>query len=213
MGFYDNLVLTSDTWVFTTRGDAAEGQDKDRQNGDRSASIEAYREKAASRSNTRSTRSEEIEGDPYALVPLTLQCRRYVKREIHEIARRRSVKQKVKISDSSVGAELLEQMVHHKANVDHTAFLEPTLTRLFEQKFTEFFDRYLGLTARNTYKLHLIFEILANFVPIYIGEAAFSQVLQDAETSKRVDITRQSEQMREVFNLVKQEVYGWRKEG
>src|SRR4051812_13136082 len=204
-------MLTSDNTIFSdTKRDAAERQDKDRLSGDRSASGEAYREKAASRSNTSSIQSEEIEGDPHALVPLTIQCRRYVKREIHEIARRRSVKQRTKVSDSSIGAELLEQMVQHKANIDHTDFLEPTLTRLFEQKFTEFFDRYLGLTARNTYKLHLIFEILSNFVPIYVGEAAFSQILEDAETSKRVDIMRQSEQVREVFNLVKQEVYGRR---
>src|SRR4051794_35215492 len=136
-------MLTSDTTIFRKRGDAAEGQDKDRTPRDRSAAMQAYREVAASQSSNTAVQSEEIEGDPYALVPFTVQCKRYVKREIQAIARHRSAKNKENVSVSSVGADLLEQMVHHKANIDCTAFLEPTLTRLFEKKFTEFFNRYL----------------------------------------------------------------------
>ena len=86
------------------------------------------------------------------------------------------------------------------------------MSRLFEQKFSEFFNRYLGLTARNTYNLHQIVTILHNFVPLYVGDTVFDKILQDAQTSIRVDITRQSEQVKEVFNIMKQEVYG-RKEG
>src|SRR3954447_25375869 len=201
-------MLTSDTTIFRKRGNTAGGQDKDRTPRDRPASQEAYREAAVSQSSNAAVRSEEIEGDPYALVPFTVQCKRYVKREIQAIATRRSTKQKEKVSVSSVGADLLEQMVHHKANIDRTAFLEPTLTRLFEKKFTEFFNRYLGLAARNTYNLHQVVTILHNFVPLYVGTAVFDKILAEAQTSIRVDITRQSEQVKEVFNIMKQEVYG-----
>jgi hypothetical protein len=206
-------MLTSDTTIFRKEGDAAGGQDKDRVSRDRPASQQAYRKAAAPQSSNAAVRSEEIEGDPYALVPFTIQCKRYVKREIHAIARRRSAKQKEKVSVSSVGSELLEQMVHHKANMDHTAFLEPTLSKLFEKKFTEFFNRYLGLAARNTYNLHQIVTILHNFVPLYVGSAVFDRILAEAQTSIRVDITRQSEQVKEVFNIMKQEVYGRKEDG
>src|SRR5215218_2092219 len=97
-------MLTSDKTVFLIQNEnAAKGQDKDRLTGDRSASAEAYREKAAFQSNNSHPQSEEIDTDPYALVPFTIQCKRYVKQEVHEIARRRSFKQKEKVSDSSVG--------------------------------------------------------------------------------------------------------------
>src|SRR4051812_22829609 len=135
-------MLASDTTVFSLSNKDAAGQDKDRVSRDRSASVEAYRENAASQSNNSSIQSKESGGDPYALVPLTIQCKRYVKREIQALARQQSERLKRKVSDSAMGSELLEQIVHHQANLHHTAFLEPTLTRLFEQKFTEFFDRY-----------------------------------------------------------------------
>jgi hypothetical protein len=199
----------SNTLIFTTtKGKAAGGQDKDRQSGDRPASSRAYRNPAAAQSNTAAPQSSDHDSDPYALVPLTIQCRRYVKREIQEIAKRRSTKQKEKVSDSSVGAELLEQIVHHQANLRHTAFLEPVLTKLFERKFTEFFDRYLGIAARNTYNLHRVLTILLNFVPLYVDSATFQEILDEAEVSKRVDITRQSEQVKEVYNILRQEVLG-----
>src|SRR4051812_38622433 len=107
-------MLTSDTLFLIANENAAEGQDKDRVSRDRSASREAYRTNAAFQSNNANAQSDPRDGDPYALVPFTIQCKRYVKQEIREIARKRSSKQKEKVSDSSIGAELLEQMVHHK---------------------------------------------------------------------------------------------------
>src|SRR3954451_7834089 len=205
-------MLTSDTLFLIANENAAEGQDKDRVSRDRSASSEAYRTNAAFQSNNSELQPADRDGDPYALVPFTIQCKRYVKQEVHEIAKKRSSETEEKVSDSSVGAELLEQMVHHKANLHHTTFLEPTLTRLFERKFTEFFNRYLGITARNTYNLHQILAILTNFVPLYIGDATFDQILKEAETSKRVDITRRSEQVNEVYNILKQEIFGKRED-
>src|ERR687883_278157 len=111
-------MLTSDNTIFwNSNTNAAGGQDKDRRSGDRPASRQAYRETAALRSNSFEERANDRDNDPHALVPLTIQCKRYVKEEIHEIAKERSRHEKDKVSDSAVGADCLEWVLHHRENL------------------------------------------------------------------------------------------------
>ena len=207
------MLTSHDTVFLNSNTNAAEGQDKDRQSGDRPATKQVYRETAAFRSNRFAAQSDERDNDLNALVPLTIQCKRYVKEEIHAIAKERSRKEKDKVSDSAVGADFLEWIVHHRENLRRSRYAEATLTKLFDRMYTEFSNRFLGLTARNTYNLHLVLSILFDFVPLYVGEAKFEQMLKNAASSSRIDIIRQSPQVQEVFNALKQEVFGRKENG
>src|SRR3954451_1212228 len=207
------MLTSHDTVFLNSNANAAEGQDKDRVSRDRPASRQVYRETAALRSNRFDPQSDDRDNDLNALVPLTIQCKRYVKEEIHAIAKERSRKEKDKVSDSAVGADFLEWIVHHRENLRRSSYAEATLTKLFDRMYTEFSNRFLGLTARNTYNLHLVLSILFDSVPLYIGEAKFEQMLKNAASSSRIDIIRQSPQVQEVFNALKQEVFGRKENG
>src|SRR3954468_6854024 len=113
------------------------------------------------------------------------------------------------------GAEFppLPQTLAHRENLRRSSYAEATLTKLFDRMYTEFSNRFLGLTARNTYNLHLVLSILFDFVPLYVGEAKFEQMLKNAASSSRIDIIRQSPQVQEVFNALKQEVFGRKENG
>src|SRR3954447_1156924 len=141
------MLTSHDTVFLNSNTNTAEGQDKDRQSGDRPATKQVYRETAAFRSNRFAAQSDDRDNDLNALVPLTIQCKRYVKEEIHAIAKERSRKEKDKVSDSAVGADFLEWIVHHRENLRRGSYAEATLTKLFDRMYTEFSNRFLGLIA------------------------------------------------------------------
>src|SRR4051812_35786854 len=201
------MLTSHDTVFLNSNTNAAEGQDKDRQSGDRPATKQVYRETAAFRSNRFDPQSDDRDNDLNALVPLTIQCKRYFKEEIHAIAKERSRKEKDKVSDRAVGADFLEWIDNHRENLRRGSYVEATFTKLFYPTYTDFSDRLLGLMAGNAYNLHMVLSILFDFVPLYLGEAKFEQMLKNAATSSRIDIIRHSPQVQEVFNALKQEVF------
>src|SRR5918998_2751088 len=78
----------------------------------RSASPQGYRGSKGGQSNSISDQS---------LVPFTTQVKRFVKAEIHRIAKEN------KISDSAAGSALLERMIQHNADMQYGALLEPII--------------------------------------------------------------------------------------
>src|ERR671914_1842079 len=78
----------------------------------RSASPQGYRGSKGGQSNSLSDQS---------LVPFTTQVKRFVKAEIHRIAKEN------KISDSAAGSALLERMIQHNADMQYGALLEPII--------------------------------------------------------------------------------------
>jgi hypothetical protein len=87
--------------IFDAEAHAGVMQDKSVPLIKRSASPQGYRGSKGGQSNSKSDQS---------LVPFTTQIKRFVKAEIHRIAK------KNKISDSAAGSALLERMIQHNAD-------------------------------------------------------------------------------------------------
>src|SRR5919202_4530299 len=118
--------------VFEFKAHAGVMQDKSVPLIKRSASPQGYRGSKGGQSNSISDQS---------LVPFTTQVKRFVKAEIHRIAKEN------KISDSAAGPALLERMIQHNADMQYGALLEPIIKNEIRKDMGGFSNRLAYLTV------------------------------------------------------------------
>ena len=172
----------------------------------RSASTQGYRGKDASR-------SDHLTPDRNGLVPITIQCKRYVKERIHEIAKRESLGKKKAVSDSAIGADMLEKMVQHDANIQYSGLLEPVIASIIRAEFRAFENRFLGVISRIAYQTGQVLVLLQEYLGLIFrnDEATLDKIEEKSETAARVNVTHRSPHIIEVQERIKEEWEGDRK--
>ena len=119
--------------VFEFKAHAGVRQDKSVPLIKRSASTHGYQGNKGGQSN------------PNSLVPFTTQLKRFVRTEIHRIAKEN------KISDSAAGSALLERMIQHNADMQYGALLKPIIKNEIRKDMGGFSNRLAYLTVQVYY--------------------------------------------------------------
>ena len=145
----------------------------------RSASPQGYRGTKGGQSNSLSDQS---------LVPFTTQVKRFVKAEIHRIAKEN------KISDSAAGSALLERMIQHNADMQYGALLEPIIKNEIKKDIGGYSNRIAYLAAQAYYSAEEARIINTKVLSYLFGSDTeiFKQVVAEARKEARANLSRHS---------------------
>jgi hypothetical protein len=140
----------------------------------RSASTQGYQGNKGGRTN------------PNSLVPFTTQLKRFVRAEIHRIAKEN------KISDSAAGSALLERMIQHNADMQYGALLEPIIKNEIKKDMGGFSNRLAYLTVQAYYSAEESRIINTKVLSYLFGDDTeiFKQVVAEARKEARANIAR-----------------------
>ena len=146
----------------------------------RSASTHGYQSNKGGQSNSISDQS---------LVPFTTQVKRFVKAEIHRIAKEN------KISDSAAGSALLERMIQHNADMQYGALLEPIIKNEIRKDMGGFSNRLAYLTVQVYYSAEESRIINTRVLSYLFGSDTeiYKQVVAEAKKEARANIRRHIE--------------------
>src|ERR687895_290866 len=143
----------------------------------RSASTHGYQSNKGGQSNSISDQS---------LVPFTTQVKRFVKAEIHRIAKEN------KISDSAAGSALLERMIQHNADMQYGALLEPIIKNEIKKDIGGLSQHNSSLAAQAYYSAEEARIINTKVLRYLFGSDTeiFKQVVAEARKEARANISR-----------------------
>jgi hypothetical protein len=163
--------------VFEFKAYAGVRQDKSVPLIKRSASTHGYQGNKGGQSN------------PNSLVPFTTQLKRFVRTEIHRIAKEN------KISDSAAGSALLERMIQHNADMQYGALLEPIIKNEIRKDMGGFSNRLAYLTVQVYYSAEESRIINTRVLSYLFGSdtEVYKQVVAEAKKEARANIRRQIE--------------------
>jgi hypothetical protein len=91
-------------------------------------------------------------------------------------------------SRSSFVGKFVTQGVQRHGDRNNLSMIEPYIEGVMDRKLNEFFNRFLGLTARNTRELSVIMPLLLGFFGKYLPPEVLHQIEADANTAARVNI-------------------------
>jgi hypothetical protein len=131
-------------------------------------------------------RSNTGQSNPNSLVPFTTQVKRFVKSEIHRIAREN------KISDSAAGSALLERMIQYNADIQYGALLEPIIKNEIKKDIGGYSNRIAYLAVQAYYSAEESRIINTKVLSYLFGDDTeiFKQVVAEARKEARVNIAR-----------------------
>jgi hypothetical protein len=93
----------------------------------------------------------------------------------------------------------------------HADVIVPPLLEATRSEFHGFFDRFLFLIGIIAYKLHQILFIQERLLWLQLGrEEEVNRILDDSQTSARVNSTRRTPQINEVIDKLRKEIHGSR---
>ena len=163
--------------VFEFKAHAGVRQDKSVPLIKRSASTHGYQGNKGGQSN------------PNSLVPFTTQLKRFVRTEIHRIAKEN------KISDSAAGSALLERMIQHNADMQYGALLEPIIKNEIRKDMGGFSNRLAYLTVQVYYSAEESRIINTRVLSYLFGSdtEVYKQVVAEAKKEARANIRRHIE--------------------
>ena len=166
--------------IFNSKAHAGVRQDKSVPLIKRSASTQGYRGSKGGQSNSISDQS---------LVPFTTQVKRFVKAEIHRIAKEN------KISDSAAGSALLERMIQHNADMQYGALLEPIIKNEIRKDMGGFSNRLAYLTVQVYYSAEEARIINTRVLSYLFGSdtEVYKQIVAEAKKEARANIRRHIE--------------------
>jgi len=137
------------------------------------------------------------------LVPYTTQIPRYVKEEIHRVAKRE------KVSDSAIGSVLLTRGIQQNADMQYGALLEPVIREIITKELNHFVNRFISLHAHEAYDTGQTKILLHRLLSFFLGDESAVQIIEaEAEREARANITRHTPQVDQVIADMKREEGG-----
>ena len=123
-----------------------------------------------------------------ALVPFTTQLKRFVKAEIHRIAKEN------KISDSAAGSALLERMIQHNADMQYGALLEPIIKNEIKKDISSYSNRNANLAIHAYYEAAEAKILLRKFLSFYLKDAELQHLVTEARKEAGANLSRRMEE-------------------
>jgi hypothetical protein len=115
----------------------------------------------------------------------------------------RDAGKKTEKSRSFYVGKFITQGVQRNGDLTYVSSIEPFIEGVMDRKLNQFFNRFLGLTARNTHDLSMIMPLLIGFFGKYLTPDVLHQIEVDADTAARVNMTGLTPQVKETMQAIK----------
>ena len=195
-------IYTNQSQPITNKKDSRDvWQDKSGVPSDRVASHQPASVKNGSRSlhlNTNITRSKNIPVHKSRAVPLQLWVNPIVKSEVQRLAEMQ------KLSVSSVGAALLEEILRQKLHVQQAATLETVLEKIIAKSHRSLATRLVSLLVRIAFDTGQTRVLATNTLGMQDGmtKDSLNEILATADKRTKSNLTRKTPQIAELIKAV-----------